>query len=1796
MKRRITLVSLSTIVCIFSIFFFFFVHCSRDNPFDVKGSEYNPGSKPHVHFVDSLVTGYLYDTVRIRITWSDTALGGIKGAIKRFFIDWDGTGSFKDSVNGNSLDTLAIVKTFAPKNNRIRIKAVDFENDTSLVDSAWLHIKTSTPEISLINSPATVSKGIPFTINLKSTDTGGVITKYSWAVNEKTFSRQTDSGSLTLTFEKVGSKTILVKARDNKNIESNQLLIPIEVTDPLDTSGPMMVFVNPENTDTVHNSDCVVSLQVTDASGISGVIVNDIAMQPIDTVGLIWRGTIRLRKGDNILTATAIDTKQYASTASVHVFYSPSDVDRTPPLITLIAPVRWTDTVYTDSTIIKILARDESGVADVFLDSLTMTFNSTDSSYWTFRHLEEGLNRFSIRSIDQMGNASKDSLSVVYTKGVNDSIQPVITISEPRTLQHIADSVVLTRGTATDASTISFLKVNGKDAVMQYPSWSAVCALKHGYDTITVTAVDASVSKNSSEKSVIVIQNYPPKFTQTPIDTFVIVNTNAIFSATASDDDDSIAFSIKRPAALGTTSHPVSTKSNASFTYTANKTGVDTLILVAADRWGDVDSAKWRVFVRSSSDSTPVFTTDPKALPYSVMALDTLHTTVHAKDPYEKSLIYSVVKPAPEGILIDSLTGAITWIPLTADTGNKQIVIQASNGNQKSTFTWNITVLAENEPPKLVSPGNKSVNENQILQFKLEATDLNNDSLEFSFGSTFPNGAKLDHNQFSWTPSFSNSGVHKVVFVVKEKNRKQPLSDSQTIFITVINSNQKPVFTILETINGVVNQKMTYTLIATDPDGDKVTFAMIDEPNGSALDENTFTWTPGFSDAGTRSVKFIASDKFLSDTITVTLKIKSVNGAPVLVNPVDKIISENELFEFTLEASDPNNDSLIFSLNKDAPSEAELKGNSFSWRPDYTQAGTYTITFYVRDNVSPPLTDSATIKIKVNNVNAPPVLTNPGNKIVNENVQLAFALSATDVDNDALSFTMTNAPVGATLVDNTFAWTPSFDQSGVHQITFFARDNTVSPLRDSQTIIITVNNINRPPIIADSSAKETKENETLSFQVNGYDPDNTPVYFTSPNLPSGARLSPWGGFSWKPTFSQAGSYSVTVIARDTINKLAILSDTANITLTVKNVNRPPVFTDPIPQSIAETQTLSIQLRASDPDTNQLFFNQIDLASGATLTQTGLFTWTPGLSDAKDHYIRFIVRDNGNPFVALSDTTTLKITVTQTNPSLPVLILPIDKASAQPKSVMFKWSKATDASGYFIQVAKSLSFLNSIQDSTLTDTVKTVAGLDNGTTYYWRVRALNNGSRSEWTTARSFATIPVYKLNTIKLNGKVTPDSGTYDSATVVNLTAIANPGYHFANWNEDVSKEQDTINVIMDKAKTVTANFVINSYNLTVDAGLGGKITVPSSSFPQSVNHGVETTITAEPNTEYDFVKWTVDSGTAIIADTNKAATTVILKSGDAKIKATFAIKTFTVMFEEGTGGTITGGAKEQRVAYGENCSQVKAMAYTGYNFNGWSGSRTSATDTFTVTNVTSDLIIKANFAQKSYDVNFHSSEGGSLRGGDSIQTILHGYSSEKITAVPDEGYAFDGWEGYSGKENPLILENITSDTTITAKFIKTYSVTFNSKMGNVISEYTVQTVPHGGSCSQYAPSPDKFYTFANWLDAEGNIISTDDPIIISDVTSDMVITAYFDPPHTVTFNAGPGGSINGIAGQTITHNSPSEPVTAEPSSGYEFVEWEGIEESLATANPLYIESVTSDMTITAIFREIEITPEENIE
>jgi len=103
--------------------------------------------------------------------------------------------------------------------------------------------------------------------------------------------------------------------------------------------------------------------------------------------------------------------------------------------------------------------------------------------------------------------------------------------------------------------------------------------------------------------------------------------------------------------------------------------------------------------------ATPTHVNQPPAFastPITTAAVDALYTyAVVATDPDGDALIYSL-NGAPDGMTIDSTTGAIAWLPLITQAGTQHPTIQVSDGhggNATQSFRIAVTPAHANRPP-----------------------------------------------------------------------------------------------------------------------------------------------------------------------------------------------------------------------------------------------------------------------------------------------------------------------------------------------------------------------------------------------------------------------------------------------------------------------------------------------------------------------------------------------------------------------------------------------------------------------------------------------------------------------------------------------------------------------------------------------------------------------------------------------------------------------------------------------------------------------------------------------------------------------------------------------------------------------------------------------------------------------------------------------------------------------------------------------------------------------------------------
>jgi uncharacterized repeat protein (TIGR02543 family)/LPXTG-motif cell wall-anchored protein len=368
------------------------------------------------------------------------------------------------------------------------------------------------------------------------------------------------------------------------------------------------------------------------------------------------------------------------------------------------------------------------------------------------------------------------------------------------------------------------------------------------------------------------------------------------------------------------------------------------------------------------------------------------------------------------------------------------------------------------------------------------------------------------------------------------------------------------------------------------------------------------------------------------------------------------------------------------------------------------------------------------------------------------------------------------------------------------------------------------------------------------------------------------------------------------------------------------------------------------------------------------------------------------------------------------------------------------------------------------------------------------------------------------------------------------VTAVANPGYHFTGWSDGVTTPSRTDSNASGNM-SVSASFSINQYGLNYAAGTNGTLTGTAS---QTLNHGESgTEVTAVADPGYHFVSWSDGITTPSRIDGSV--------SGNISVTANFAINQYTLTYAAGANGSLTGTAS-QTVNYGNNGTTVTASANPGYHFTGWSDGVT--TSSRTDSNVAGNLSVTANFAINEYTLTYEAGSNGSLTGAAS-QTVNEGESGSEVTAAANPGYHFTGWsDGVTTSSRTD--SNITENLSVTANFaINEYTLTYAAGTNGSLTGTVSQTVNYGNNGTTVTAVANTGYHFLGWSDRITTPSRTD-----SNIRENMSVTANFEiNSYTVTFKDYNGDAI-GIQ-QTVRHGSAAAVPSAPTRTGYVFAGWD---------------------------------------
>jgi uncharacterized repeat protein (TIGR02543 family) len=389
---------------------------------------------------------------------------------------------------------------------------------------------------------------------------------------------------------------------------------------------------------------------------------------------------------------------------------------------------------------------------------------------------------------------------------------------------------------------------------------------------------------------------------------------------------------------------------------------------------------------------------------------------------------------------------------------------------------------------------------------------------------------------------------------------------------------------------------------------------------------------------------------------------------------------------------------------------------------------------------------------------------------------------------------------------------------------------------------------------------------------------------------------------------------------------------------------------------------------------------------------------------------------------------------------------------------------------------------------------------------------------------------------------------TYFVDDPVVVEAIPNEDYNFVNWTEN--DEEVSTNAVYtfyaEVDRNLVANFIRKPCLISVSANppAGGEVT-GGSLYP----HNSNVSLTATPNTGYQFVNWTED-GTAVSTNATYSFTATVSRT----LVANFALKSYTISVSANnpTYGSVSGGGTFMHF----ELVTVTATANASYNFVSWKEADTvvSTAAEFSFS-ADGNRTLVAHFSGNTHTVTFDPQGGSAV----DPQNVEHGGKATKPTDPTRADYIFGGWYKDAACTNIWSFDNdeVTSDITLYADWIPasatTYKVTFNSQGGSHVEQ---QIIAAGEKASHpTAPTRDG-YTFSGWHREAGCVNAWDFAVDL--VTQDTTLYAKWTEvganTYVVTFNSQGGSAVDP---QTVAHDGKViEPTPPTRAAGYTFGGW----------------------------------------
>lgn len=398
-------------------------------------------------------------------------------------------------------------------------------------------------------------------------------------------------------------------------------------------------------------------------------------------------------------------------------------------------------------------------------------------------------------------------------------------------------------------------------------------------------------------------------------------------------------------------------------------------------------------------------------------------------------------------------------------------------------------------------------------------------------------------------------------------------------------------------------------------------------------------------------------------------------------------------------------------------------------------------------------------------------------------------------------------------------------------------------------------------------------------------------------------------------------------------------------------------------------------------------------------------------------------------------------------------------------------------------------------------------------------------------------------------------------------------GYVFSKWTTDVAGEHE-----YDFATTVSAPITLyaqwtEAKTVTFDVQGGSEIAA------QQVQTGKSAVRPENPErVGYAFAGWYTSADTSGSEYDFTAAV-----NDDVTLYAKWTPNMYAVTFDSQGGSAVDA----QQVAYGGYATQPATPTRDGYTFVGWTTDAAGTTPYGFGMPVTGGITLYAKWDDAGatyHTVTIHLNDGDNYSSDLPQDMTLFVKEGEKLT-IPDSapsrgGYRFAGLTSDEQRKTDYDAGTaVTADMTLYAKWVKTWTVTFDTAGGSAVNS---QTVDDGGVAVAPDPSPTRDdCRFTGWqYDGKSYDFG-------SKVTGDITLTAqWVRTAHqwTITFDLNGGHAPAGKDAKTLYAErkvydgdslvSPTADIANEPQlDGYTFEGWSTVKDDALAVSVVSFDS-----------------------